>query len=578
MSGHGDQETAEELRRKLELTQQALETAQRSMARERRAAIRAVAAKDLELSEARRQLLSAGQAVASADARLEHARGEWSDERKELLQERTVLLHTVRVLHKRLYGPQSEKLDEEKIVELLARLQKDEVPPGAPPPDGSPDWELTKGEGSRKKKPRKGHGRTELPDHLPRIRIEHELEPDERRCRCCGEVMEPFAEEVTSHLEHIPASLHVIDHVRPKYGCRNKSCGEPPKVAPMPPLPIHKGKAGPGMLAHLAVSKFADHLPLDRQRKMLAREGVKIAETTLVGWIAQVADLLRPLYLFLAAQVAMSRIVWTDDTGVPVQDETRDHTRTGRIWVYLGDRDHPYTVYDYTPTRSRDGPVRFLGDFRGYLQADAYAGYDVMFKIDRATEVACWAHARRKFHESLDQEPHRALAALALIRRLYALERHATDKGLTTEQRRELRQDQALPVLTELRAWLDTHEGEVLPKSSLGEAIRYARNQWTALTRYTEDGDLTIDNNASERALRGVAIGRKNWTFLGSDNGGERAAILYTVIESAKQHGLNPHTYLRSLLEYLPGLPDEWVPALAPDRWATTLAAVEVNC
>jgi len=263
--------------------------------------------------------------------------------------------------------------------------------------------------------------------------------------------------------------------------------------------------------------------------------------------------------------VLASKVIHTDDTGVPVLDRDRTETREGRLWVYVSDGHPADLVYDYTADRTRAGPLAFLGDFRGYLQADAYAGYDALYATGRVVEVACWAHARRYFFDAKASDPVRALPALAFIQQLYAVEREV--KGADAETRRARRAEQALPVLARFRQWLDAQADRVLPKSPTGEAVGYARAQWTALTRYCEDGALAIDNNVSERALRRVVTGRANWTFCGSDAGGRRAAILYSVVATCKAHGIDPWAYLRDVLERIPSHPNRRRAELLPRQW-----------
>jgi hypothetical protein len=268
----------------------------------------------------------------------------------------------------------------------------------------------------------------------------------------------------------------------------------------------------------------------------------------------------------------------TDDTPVTVREPGRSGTHQGRFWVYLGDGDHPYTVYDYTPSRKRDGPMEFLRDFKGtkehprYLQADAYGGYDGIYTGEEVgsddavlIECACWAHCRRYFYNARTSNPVRSHQVLGWVRQLYDIERDA--KESTTENRRAMRQAGAKPILDDLKQWFDAQQGHVLPKSPVGEAVQYALNQWKALTRYIDDGDLDIDNNAAERTIRAIAIGRKNWLFAGSDRGGRAAAILYSVIQSAKHHAVEPFAYLRDLFLRIPTHPNKDLRQLLPDHW-----------
>jgi hypothetical protein len=343
----------------------------------------------------------------------------------------------------------------------------------------------------------------------------------------------------------------------------------------MPQQPIEKGLPGAGLLAHVAVSKFEDHIPLHRQEHIFGRHGLVIPRSTLCDWLGYEADLLDPMVREMIRRVLQSKVIHTDDTPIPVLDETLEgRTRTGRLWAYLGDDEHPYTVYDYSPTRERRWPEAFLGDWRGYLQADAFAGYDAMYTMKDITEVACWAHARRKFFNAQTTDRERALIALGFIGCLYDVERTAAKQGMDATGRQALRREKARPLLDQLRAWLLAQVGVVLPKSPLGEAIGYTLDQWTALTRYLDDGDLDIDNNAAERALRGVAVGRKNWLFAGSDSGGRRAAILYSLIATCKRHRVEPFAYLRDIIERVSTTPARAIATLLPDQWKAAQEAL----
>jgi transposase len=268
-------------------------------------------------------------------------------------------------------------------------------------------------------------------------------------------------------------------------------------------------------------------------------------------------------------QVLASKVMQTDDTPVNVLDPSMPRTRTGRIWTYVGDRKHPYTVYDYTPTRSRDGPDRFMTEFHGYLQADAYSGYDELYR-DRGrkiTEVACWAHARRRFFEARSSDLMHSMVVLAYIRLLYDVEREARTMGLAGEGRKALRQARSLPILADIKTYLEREQPAVLPKSPEGAAISYTLSNWDALVRYCDDGDLEIDNNSAERSLRGIAVGRKNWTFLGSDEGGRTAAILTSITTTCNRLGIDPFEYLRDILQRISTHPQNSLDDLLPDKW-----------
>ena len=484
------------------------------------------------------------------------------------------LEHRLQQLLRARFGPKAERIDSAQLL-LFAQQVLAEAQPPAPavqePPAASP-------------KP-KGHGRKKLPRNLPRRREVHDVPPDQRICSCCGSEMAKIGEETSEQIDWVPASACIVEHVRPKYAC--KHCPDGTVVtADKPRQPIEKGLPGPGMLAHVITSKYADHLPLNRLEHIFQRHGLHISRSTMCGWMGACAQLLVPLYDLMVQRVLASKALHTDDTPVPVLDKERDRTRQGRLWTYRGDDLHPYTVYDYTPSRARDGPVEFLGDFQGHLQADAYGGYDGIYTNGKVTEVLCWAHARRKFFEAADSDRARATVALAYIRRLYQVERQAKELFERQQQspnarplsaiRLELRQGQSLPILKELETWVrqqTTGPSPVLPKSPLGAAINYCLGNWKALTRYAADGDLDIDNNASERDLRPVTLGRKNYMFFGSDNGGHTAAVLYSLIATAKRHGLDPFGYLRDVIRRISDHPSNRLEELLPDHWKLAASA-----
>jgi hypothetical protein len=336
-------------------------------------------------------------------------------------------------------------------------------------------------------------------------------------------------------------------------------------ISEIPPQPIDKGLAGPGLLAHVLSSKYADHLPLHRLEGIFKRNGIDLSRRTMCDWVKASAKLLQPLYEAMKCDTLDSSVVCTDDTPVPVQDGSRDRTRKGRLWVYVGDREHEHTVFDYTPTRAKEGPERFLDGYEGYLQADAYGGYDGLFASGKIVEVGCWAHARRKFFDAKESDRLRATTALGFIGQLYKVERDA--KEMKPQERTTLRKKRAGPILESFRTWLVQQQCEVLPKSPMGEAIGYALGQWAALCRYLEDGDLSIDNNASERELRAIVLGRKNYLFFGSDAGGKRAAIIYSLIATCKRHGIDPFAYLKDVLQRLPSHSIRNLAQLFPKNW-----------
>lgn len=511
------------------------------------------------------------------------------------------LQHQLQGLLRRYYGRSAEKIDPNQRLlfeDLLDKCIRETPDDQAFDAESSSDAVTPKGN---------GHGRRRLPSNLEREKVIHDLPEEEKPCPCCGKLRHIIGKETHEQLDYIPAKVKVIEHVRLKYGCphceANASPDGPQIVTAEKPLsPIEKGLAAPGLLSYVIVSKYGDHLPLHRLERILQRHGIEIARSTMCDWAAQCANLLRPLVDLMRRRVLESSVVHTDDTPVKVQDRSRTQTRTGRFWVYLGDDDHPYTAFTYTPSRSRDGPMAFLRDWgkdqRVYLQADAFGGYDGIYAGDaggHVTEVACWAHARRKFYDARTSDAAVSTQALAYIRLLYDVEDQAKNQAKKAAKqdsageasgrrfyeplvaaRYRLRQELAVPRLAQFRTWLESrqaeHGGPVLPKSPMGQAMQYAFNQWEALCVYTTDGRLAIDNNASENALRRVALGRKNWLFAGSDKGGRTAATLFSLIATCQRHRVEPMAYLRDVLTRIAATPVSQLDPLLPDRWqpATT--------
>jgi transposase len=500
----------------------------------------------------------------------------------------TQLEHQLQQLLRRLYGRSSEKIDSKQMAlftELLKQLEA-QNPPAEEPPPAAPAAPTN----------RKGHGRRRIPDDIPRERVIHDLPENQKPCPCCGTMRTLIGQETSEQLDIEPAKLKVIEHVRLKYICKEcekKAAEGGPQIqtAEKPLAPIEKGLAAPGLLAYLIVSRFCDHMPYHRMERMLQRHGIELARSTQSDLAAQAAQALLPLHNVAIEDLRNSRVIHTDDTPVDVLDRNLKQTRQGRFWVYVGDDAHPQIVFDYTPNRKRDGPMTFLQDWgkdeRRFLQADAFGGYDGIYAGEaggNVVEVACWAHARRHFFEAGPSDQRNSAQALAHIRLLYDVEHQAWEQfktqppegeGLSKRPlsaiRLELRQKLAAPRLKEFRKWLEslqaTAGGPILPKSPIGQAITYALNQWDALCVYTADADLSIDNNVSENALRRIAIGRKNWLFCGSDNGGRTAAILFSLIASCQRHHVDPFAYLRDVLTRIASHPHNRLAELLPDRW-----------
>jgi transposase len=486
-------------------------------------------------------------------------------------QQRTITQqeHTITQLLRRISGSRQERIDPDQLMlftpDDLRAMADDMKSPEAEHEVNSEADE----EESPSRRRQKGHGRRPLPASLPREEVLHELSPEERRCPCCGEVRGEIGRETSEQLEFVPASFKVLVHVRVKYACRQ--CQEHVAIATKPPQPIDKGLPGPGLMAHTVLAKYGDHMPLYRQEDEAARHGLVLRRSTLCDWVAAAAALVEPLYQRMRELVLLSKVVHTDDTTVKLLDPSLRQARTARFWAYIGDAEHPYSVYDFTTSRRRDGPAKFLESFQGYLQADAYGGYDGIFLESggKIIEVACWTHCRRHWWEARTSDSRRAHQALAYIARLYKIEDQLV--GASDDERRAARQQHALPILEQLGQWLDREQREVLPKSPIAAAFTYMGNQWQALQRYTEAGFLSIDNNISERTVKTPAIGRKNWLFVASETGGHRAARLFSLTASCKANGVEPFAYLRDIFARLPLLGDspttEQLDELLPDRW-----------
>ena len=530
---------------------------------------------------------------------------------REERRDKEALRQRLDQLLRRLYGPRTERLDPNQPV-ASGDAEGTEAAP-------APAADATAAEAAvRRRRRSRPHGRRPLPEGLPRRVFQHELTEAERLCPC-GQLRVPIGVETSEQLDWQPAALFVWQHRLHKYACPacaarsaasapsasaaalesgatdsmtqadaqarpvpaptgesetgagNSLLGPVVVAATKPASPIARGLPGPGLLANLIVSKYVDHLPLYRLERIYQRQGVLLPRSTTCDWLAACADLLRPLYDRMVSGVLQSRWLHTDDTTVKNQQPAEGATATARLWVYLGDTAHPYNVFDFTATRKRDGPQRFLADFRGYLHADAFTGYDALYLPAPSggeaaiVEVACNAHARRKFYEARSSDTVRAHQALAYYAQLYEIERQARD--WEEPQRLLMRQDLAVPILEKFKAWLLAQRAEVLPKSPVAEAIGYALNNWTALIRYTEAGFLSIDNNVAEREMKRIAIGRKNWLFVGSERGGATAAVLFSFTSTCQRLGVEPWSYLQDVLTRLPGLPADQLAALLPDRW-----------
>lgn len=509
------------------------------------AALRALVAEHLRALEEERRVLAETSAAYAA-----------------LRQERDLLREELALIKKWAYARRRERFVDAPGQQLLFSALESETSPATepePPLDASAESPRPR----RRRQPRP----LKL-EHLPQRRIEHDVPESEKVCGC-GRAKAQIGTDESRVLNYRPAVLEVEVHVLPKYAC---SCCKAGVTSPaVPPRPLAKSIAGPGLISHIVVSKFGDHLPLYRQEDILVRHGVHLPRSTLCDWVRGTAEVLTPLFALQKRLVLQSSVLWTDDTTVRLLDPQADGgSRTARFWTYIGDAEHPYAVYDFTPSRARAGPAEFLKDYQGYLHADAYSAYDGIYldSDGRIIEVACGAHVRRKFVEAQSHAPADCARMLDWFRQLYDIEDRVRE--LPAAERAALRQSEAVPILSRMQTHLDEMAPRALPKSSLGQAVTYARNQWEAFCRYTSDGRLTMDNNVSERTLRAQAIGRKNWLFLGREQAGPRAAVLLTILAGAKRHRLEPWAYLTDVLLHLACQANPDLERLLPDRWAVT--------
>jgi len=483
---------------------------------------------------------------------VEAQRLEVAAKRMEVIEARLL----IEKLKRMQFGRKSERHDE-RVAQL--ELLVEELESNLPATD-EPAKDATKADDEpAKDKP----ARKPLPDHLPRTTHEH---TPACGCPACGTALKRMGEDVSEYLEFVPEHFKVIRTVRPKMSCPKCSTVV---QAPMPSRPIPKGIAGPGLLAHVIVSKYVDHLPFYRQSEIYARQGIDLDRSTMAGWNGGIATLVEPLVDSVGRYVVAAGKIHGDDTSVPVLDPGRGKTKTGRLWVYVrddrpaGSLDPPAAWYRYTPTREGAHPKAHLAKFKGVLQADAFAGFNGLYESGLVREAACWAHARRKFYD-LHEATKSPIAAEALtrIQALYAVEDQV--RGRPPDIRRAFRQENAAPLLEGLHRWFGATLATVSAKSEAARSINYSLKRWAALIRYVDDGNIEIDNNAAERALRGPVLSRKNFLFAGADTGGERAAAMYTLLETAKLNGLNPEAYLRHVLERIADHPINRIDELLP--------------
>ena len=475
------------------------------------------------------------------------------------------LQYQVEQLRHRLFGRRSEKMNDSTPQQMEIKFPDAPVFDEAPTPNEAPDpeEETSVEEAPDQKEPQKTQkktGRKPLPAVFPRTVVVHDLDDEEKVC-ACGNELHKIGEETSEQIEFIPAHIKVIQHVRCKYGC--KACEETVKTASMPNQPIPKSMASPSLLAQVIVSKFDDHLPLYRQAEIWQRSGVDLNRATLSNWMIKCGKLCQPLVQLLQEHIVQSGYVQADESPVTLLKSSKTQNRsTGYMWVYqTGFGSRKGIVYDFQESRKGVNASNFLAGFQGYLQGDAYSGYNALSMQAGVERVGCMAHARRKFVDVIKAMPHQkgyANQAVEKIKALYRIERFALEQKLDPAGVKALRAERSVPILDDLKKWLEEIYPKVPPKSPLGQAIAYSLNHWSSLTRYLADGRLLIDNNACERAIKPFTVGRKNWLFVGNINGGQSGAVLYSLIETAKANGINPYDYLVYILSELPNrAPDD---------------------
>jgi transposase len=489
-------------------------------------------------------------------------------ERATALSEAQAEIERLRLIVQKLqrgqFGRRAERLDDDQLQFGFEDLEADLARAEAKLPSSA----------ERAPKARSQVDRPSLPAHLPREDMRLDIE--HQACPCCGGELHLIGETFSEMLDHVPARLQVIRIRRPRYGCR--ACGTIHQ-APAPERPIAKGLATPGLLAHVLVSKYCDHLPLYRQSQIFARHGVELDRSTLANWVGGAVWWLEPLQARLAEHVFASQTLFADDTPIPVLDPGRGRTKTGRLWVYARDDrpwrgpDPPAAVYLYSPDRRAERPAGHLARFKGIVQVDGYPGFERLPAGGHIQLAACWAHARRKFYE-VHQATGSPVAAEALrrIAELYAIE--ATIRGQAAQARQATRRIKSLPLVEAMKVWLEVELNRVPPRGGVADAIRYALTRWGALCRFLDDGRIELDNNTVERAIRPIALGRKNHLFAGSDGGAARWAIVASLLATAKLNDVEPLTYLKDVLQRLSnGHPMSRLDDLLPWNWTQLRAA-----
>jgi transposase len=527
-----------------------------------------VAAQESELAPLPedRELLAAMVRTLLAERNHEKQRAEAQAHRAEELQVELLRLQLeLERFKKWYYGPRADRLQSsDELSQLLLnfaeQLEQKPIHPDDLPPQAEQEQQ------QRRVKRRRGRRHLANFENLPVTTRVYELSAEQRACPCCGQTRHEIGADESWQVEYLPGHFERIHHVRKKYACAGcEGEGEHPRmeVAAKPEAAIDKGMAGPGLLAYIVTSKFADYLPLYRLEDIFQRQGFEISRATQSVWCGDVADLVEPLYQLMAEQVRASHVVGTDDTIMPMLSTGK--AANARMWVYVGDDAHPHNVFHFTLNRGRDGPKYFLKDYREVLLADAYGGYNGVVAGNEITRAGCWAHLRRKVIEAEKSAPEIAREAIEMMRALYVVEKHARDSSIA--ERLDLRRKQSAQVLVLLRQKLLTWKEQLLPKHPMAEAVNYALGQWEALNVFCSDGAVPIDNNVSEREMKRVVLNRKNSLFVGNARGGRTAAILASLTSTCRRHDVDPQLYLTQLLMNLPAARMNELSVWLPDQW-----------
>ena len=476
---------------------------------------------------------------------------------------------------KQAYGPRADRVSDaaQMLLDFGQKLEALPIHRGDLPPEHETAESATRDRSVSRRIRTRGRRDIGAMDHLPMFEHPYELPGDLCRCPACQNLREKIGSEISYTIEHLPSAFVRIKHIQYKYACPHcEQNGDHPQIELAEKTggsPIDKGMPGPGLLAYIATSKYADFLPLYRLEGIFERNGFELDRSTMCLWMADVACLVRPIYDRMAELVQLSHVLATDDTVMPLLQPGR--TRQARMWIHMGDGSYPYNIFDFTISRSRDGPQRFLKEFRNTLLADAYGGYDGIVLSQDLRRAGCWSHARRKFVEAEPTAPDLARTILRLIRNLFDVEAWA--KGLSDDARLSLRRTESQPIVDALYALFVEQRRQLLPKHPMAEAIGYALNQWEPLTVFMTDGAVPLHNNLAEQQMKRIALLRKNALFVATVRGGETAAILSSITSTCQRHGINPQVYLTQLLTGLQTTPvsqlDEWL----PDRWKAAQAA-----